>query len=62
MFMVLIKMLKKIKKVSRKHRNFVKIFLLIIYLFLFIRSFLVNSFVEEEIKNGIPPERIVSKD
>jgi len=47
-----------IEKASQLCKNF----LLIIYLFLFILSFLVNSFVEEEIKNGIPPERIVSKD
>ena len=26
----------------------------------FIQSFLVNRFIEEEIKNGIPAERIVS--
>ncbi len=39
-----------------------EICVLIISLFLFRLSFLVNSFVEDEIKNGIPAERIVSKD
>jgi len=59
--MVLIKMPKKIKKVLKKHRNFVRIFAN--NKFILIHSIiLVNSFVEEEIKNGISAERIVSKD
>ncbi len=59
MFMVLIKMQKKITKVSKKLHNFVRVFLLIINLTFVI---LVNSFIEEEIKNGIPAERIVSQE
>lgn len=62
MFMGLIKMLKKIKKVSKKPRNYVRFDSLSISRFSFIRSLLVNGFIEEEMKNGISAERIVSND
>ena len=39
-----------------------KMFWLILILLLFMLLFLVNSFVEEEISNGIAPERIVSRE
>ena len=56
-------MLKKMKMALKKHQNFVRFSIqinieLIILVTLYV---LVNELVEEEIKSGIAPERIVSK-
>lgn len=56
--MVLIKMLRKIKKELKKHQKIVRIQNYTFYINKY--YFLVNDIVEEEIKNGIPPERVVS--
>jgi len=58
MLMILIVVQNKMKKAFYKYKKIVWVVLLRLFRIIF--AFIVNDLIEEEIKSGIPEERIVS--